>query len=221
MHEFEDLVEQSVVLLAANGRSASELRSRYWNRYEFQARWDTKVTHFRVMDHLLAARFVYRVPLADHPNYADYREYFDSIGDFAWVEKPVAGEGGYVSPPHLYFDAGSRLWRRMVDARRLGGDDADPPQEMDLAQIASETAALAETVGDVDLIAWWYRSLAFEMFMQEPQVLAANSWLRQLRDVVRRSRALDVELSYHPLAVPGAETLGENPRLVWWFDLDS
>jgi hypothetical protein len=221
MHEFEDVVEESIVLLAGSGLSPTDLRSRYWNLYEFQGRWDTKFTHFRVMEHLLSARYVYRIPVDEHPDYDAYREYFDAIDRFTWVEKPVEREGGYVEPPFVYFDAGSPLWLKMVTLGRLVGTDADPPQSIDLPQIAAEVARLAEAAQDVALIALWYRVLAYEMFMNDPQDLSANPGLRDLRARVRSTRALELENPYRAITDPDAQTLRDEPGLAWWFGLDT
>ena len=135
MHEFEDLVEYSVRALAEfPQRDTLDLRSIYWWLYDFQNHWDTGFTHFRVIDALLDVRFVYRFDLAQHPDYDQHREFFDGLKDFAFIrvqptesygksifdkvkgwtsDNPVAG---YYKAPHLYCDAGSPLWARMVES---------------------------------------------------------------------------------------------------------
>ena len=85
------------------------------------------------------------------------------------------GDGGYIDPPHLYFDASSPLWSRMVGLGRLGGHDTEPPQRIPLSQVALAVSLMAEAAGDVDLIARWYRLLALEIaFDNEPPALAVR-----------------------------------------------
>jgi hypothetical protein len=223
LHEFECLVEDSVNLLAPSGRPAAELRSMYWNVYEFEGHWDTSFTHFRNMDQLLAARFVYQFPVSEHPDYEVRKAYFDGIDRF-WLVEGDDGEwdGGYIHPPHLYFDAGSRLWSRMVGLGRLTGDDTEPPQDMRISEVGLAVSLMAEAAGDVDLVARWYRLLCWEIaFADEPPALAADPALRQLRDVVRRTDALSVPMEGRILADPDEQTLAENPSVTWWFDLNA
>jgi len=96
MHEFEDLVEQSVRLLDAAhdarlhaerparrglgprvatpsdppGGPDPDLRSAFHALYAFQGRWDTGFTHFRVIGILVKHRFAYVFDLEEHPHYA-------------------------------------------------------------------------------------------------------------------------------------------------------
>ena len=80
MHEYEDLIEQSVrVLDTCASASSADLRSMFYHLYAFQALWDTGFTHFRVMDVLIQHHFVYRMAMSDHPDYAQYRDALDPI----------------------------------------------------------------------------------------------------------------------------------------------
>jgi hypothetical protein len=145
MFEIESMVEDTEHVLAETGADPWVLRSQYWNLYEYEARYDTSFTHFRNIDELLAARFVYRFPLAEHPDYAEHREYFDGLSsDFTHIQVPDAGggDGGYTYRPDLYFDAGSPLWRRMVELGRLTGRDAEPPREVPL--------------NEFPMLRWWH-----------------------------------------------------------------
>src|SRR5690349_5808466 len=69
MFELESLVEDSVNTLDGSGIDPWELRSLYATMYEFEGRWDTSFTHLRNLDQLIAARFGYRFPLSEHPDY--------------------------------------------------------------------------------------------------------------------------------------------------------
>jgi hypothetical protein len=219
MFEIEYLVEYSVGVLAACGADPWELRSQYWNLYEFEGRWDTSFTHFRNMDELLTARFVYRVPLTEHPDHERCREYFDELSGFAFLHLPDGTEdGGYTEPPHLYFDAGSLLWERMVQLGRLTGLDAEWPREVPLAEVGLRVATLAEQQDDRELIARWYRLLAIELdFDDDPSQLARDPTIAALRAMVRRTDAMSLPLHGVMLADPDPQTLAEFPLLKWWF----
>jgi len=119
MFELESLVEDSVNTLHGSGIDPWELRSLYAVMYEFEGRWDTSFTHLRNLDQLIAARFVYRFPLSEHPDYEGHREYFDGLSGFSFLE--LGDDAGYTEPPDLYFDAGSPLWRRMWSWAASGG----------------------------------------------------------------------------------------------------
>jgi hypothetical protein len=222
MWEISALVEESVRAYSRSGRSAGERRSRYWNLFEYEARYDTSFTHFRTMGELLAAGYVYRFEVAGHPDYADHREYFDAIDAFTFVELPGSSgsDGGYIRPPWLYCDAGSPLWQRFVATGRLTGPDAVPPEPLPTEQIALEVASLGEGAGDRELVATWYRALAWEMaFQQSLPELRANPLLQALRDLVRRTGALSLQLHGAMLASLSDDDLAQEPKLAWWFDL--
>jgi len=227
MHEFEDLVEDSVRLLAATPGQA-DLRSVFWNLYELQAAWDTGFTHFRVMELLVEHHFVYRFELTDHPDHAQHAAYFDGLtADDFEIQPPGVKEwdGGYTDWPHLYCDAGSPLWRRFVQLGRLGGADAEPPQAIDLYAIARDVAGLAEARGNRPLIARWYRILAAHAMAQCTdgigESLRENPALRELRAIVQRTGALEIAFDYGLLDAknyPPPELAGV-PLLVWWYQL--
>jgi len=218
MFELESLVEDSVNTLDGSGIDPWELRSLYAVMYEFEGRWDTSFTHLRNLDQLIAARFVYRFPLAEHPDYAAHREYFDGLSGFSFLE--VGDDGGYAEPPDLYFDAGSPLWRRMVEAGRLEGRDAGPPRELPLPEVALRVATLAEQRGDRELIAQWYRLLVLEMdFEAEPAQLELDPTIAELREMVRRTDALSLPMFGVMLADPDPGSLEKYPALRWWHTL--
>ena len=52
MWEIEALVEASVLAYSRSGRPVGERRSRYWNLFEYEARYDTGFTRFRTMGEL-------------------------------------------------------------------------------------------------------------------------------------------------------------------------
>jgi hypothetical protein len=219
-HEFEDLVEWSVIALAATDRPWRELRSLYWNLYRFKDAFDTGFTHFRNLDQLLAAHFVYRFPIAEHPEYVRHQAWFDGIDDFAFIREPgPARDGGYVLPPHVYCDAGSPLWARLVASGRLRDDDAEAPYVVEMDEIARDIARIAEANGDRELVATWYRLLLPYLLYTVGGFteVRERSSIAELRAIVRRTDAMAIPMTYGALRDPDPDDLAESPDLQWWY----
>jgi len=221
MHEFEDLVEESVKVLAASERANQlDLRSMFWRLYDFQNHWDTGFTHFRVMDLLLQFRFVYRFDLKQHPDYEQYRTYFDSLTDFAFIHvDPLEPHGknfftpekgwqlpnpvaGYTRPPDLYCNAGSPMWKRFIEAGILTGKDTLPPDEqISLIDTAKEVMLEAEKQNAFTMIAAWYSLLSVHVgsFTSNLDSLVGNAALDEVLAVVRRTNSVEKALDIQPL----------------------
>ncbi|ROO85576.1 hypothetical protein EDD29_3122 [Actinocorallia herbida] len=234
MHEIEDAVADSIRLLDA-AHSAGDPRVRSWIAalYRHHDSWDTSFTRFRLMDVLLRHGFAYRFPLDAHPEHAARREFFAGITEFTGLREfdedaeDFAGydswlEDGYVDPPHLYCEAGTDLWRRMVECGALTGADAVPPVRLPLIEAVAEVAAAAEAEGDVSLIAFWY-SLGAQALLEGspwwhclPDELAEVPPVRDLRAVVRRTRALDDAPDTGLRPEPLDPEDPEDPE-TWWF----
>lgn len=222
MHEFEDLVEMAVKRLAQSGLSRKRLRSLYFNLFELEARFDTSFTHFRTMPELLAARFVYCLAPSEHPLFERARDYFEGLDAFCFVDPPLEGEGddgSYFKPPYLYCDAGSALWQRLVELGRLGGSDAQPPEALPIQQVLEEVARVAEEAKDVRLIAYAYRLLLWDLLDSDLRELEGDLAVQRLRDTVRRTRALELELDVGALRDPTPADLAESEVVRFWFDL--
>jgi hypothetical protein len=186
MHEIEDMVEGAVRVLDRRA-SAGDLapRSQFARLFKFQEGGDCGFTHFRVMDLLLARRFAYQFDITDHPDHAAREKFFEGIKEFVFLHDDPAddtGEGtgesispvaGYIERPHLYCDAGSSLWRRMVETGRLKGPDAEPPVPLPLIDVVHAVLLGAEAEGDRELIAMW--------FNLGPRTLFRDIFTRQLR----------------------------------------
>ncbi|AGC43523.1 hypothetical protein MYSTI_02196 [Myxococcus stipitatus DSM 14675] len=262
MHEIEDLVEGSVRVL--HRRAAPDdpaPRSQFALLFDFQGRFDCSFTHFRVMDILLARRFTYQFDVADHPDHAARRTFFQGIQKFTYLHEPLEAEAGdddaepapvagYIEPPHLYCDAGSALWRRMVETGKLKGPDTEPPAPLLLADVAHEVMLAAEAEGDLELIAMWFNLGPLTLFgdrftrrIRKGDIVGKNPFTgadvvaeadfvargrftleelqatpraTQLRDLVRRTRALSAELAYD--SRPPAEFLEQSPPAAWWWE---
>ncbi|WP_436536574.1 hypothetical protein [Actinoplanes sp. HUAS TT8] len=203
MHEIEDLVFESVVLLDRHHPAGDDrLRDWFVALYDFQFTFDCSITQGRVRDILLRRGHTYRFPISEHPDYARRRAFFDGLNDFTDLhqddEPPERElETGYVDPPWLYCEAGSKLWQRMA------GPDAVPPRRVRLIEVALHIAAAAEQAGDVELIAHWY-GLGHEILVGgapfDVDDLLDSPGVAELREIVRRTGALEIELpdGYRP-----------------------
>jgi hypothetical protein len=224
-HEVEELVELSVRALAASGRPQQELRSLYWNLFEYEGLFDTGFTQLRTIDDLVAARFVYKMALDEHPDFFAQREYFTELKGVdgrsaTFVEPPDKGmDGSYYKLPHLYCPVASSLWQRLVELGRLTGPDAEPPRPIEITTIALDVARLAERNSDPALIGMWYRLLLPQAFERDLEELQANPTLAELRALVKRTDALAIKTDYGMLRDPPPEDRDEIPVLGWWFDL--
>jgi hypothetical protein len=226
-HAIEDLVSNSIRVLDACTPAEAPLRDEFAALYRFQDGFDCKFTHFRVMDILLRRRFTYRFPLDRHPDHAERGAYLRSLTEFTalrafdddtddfdgWLED------GYVEPPHLYCDAGTALWRRLVDAGALGGPDAVPPARARLVEVVQAVAAGAERVGDVELIAMWHSLGPVPLFGAvvpfAVEDLEADPAVVRLLEIVRRTGAGSVEL-FHDYRPP-PEVIAEDQLESWWY----
>lgn len=238
-HVIEDLVADSVRLLDRYA-AADDPRPRDWFRalYRFQDGHDCSFTHFRVMDALLRRRHTYRLPLDRHPDHAERSGWFTALDGFTALrehdehdardEDDPGFEGygdwledGYADPPFLYCDAGTALWRRLVDAGELRGADAVPPGRVPLIEVVREVAVAAERDGDGELVGWWY-GFGCEVLLGGPggcpfgvEELAALPAVRELRAVVERTGVLDFARE-SPYAVPEEFTEAHELERWWW-----
>jgi hypothetical protein len=188
MHEIEGLVEATVRRLDAGAPDHElDLRTLFWNLYDYHNSYDTGNTLFRVVTILVRHHYLYHFPVEMHPDFAKYPAYFKSLGDKGFEEiridpaKPwkrdtntTAGfycdpirewgsdfclkEGwGGLAKPQLYCEAGSPLWERLVAIGTLTGADAVRPVKLD--RLALFQILMKEIVrqNDLDLAAKWYQ----------------------------------------------------------------
>ncbi|WP_432994167.1 hypothetical protein [Dactylosporangium sp. CA-233914] len=227
MHEIEDLVHLSVLALDAHhAEDDDRLRDWFPVLYDFQRGYDCSHTMGRVEDILLRRRHTYRFPIAEHPDYASRREEFDDLTEFTELgeyDEEEPGEGvdeGYVDPPWLYCEAGTALWRRMVDAGRLTGADAVPPRKVALIDVVVAVAEAAEQDGDAELIAGWH-GMGYSALLGDSVLdvhdLENHPAVARLRRVMDRSGAWAVELpdGYRPTD-DELDALGDELES-WWY----
>lgn len=231
MHEIEDLVEWSVRVLHTRYPAADRrVRDLFGELYAFQGGYDCSFTHFRVMEILLEREYCYRFRIEEHPEYARRREFFDSLTGFtALAEIDVAEEEpdlggwpaeGYVDPPYLYCDAGSALWRRLVDLGTIRGSGAEPVRKIATADVVREVVLAAEVEGDIELIALWHalgpRALLPDVHTEDPWEIPA---LAQIRGIAVRTGATTLELpnGYRP----PPEYYEDDELEAWWMGHDA
>ena len=214
MHEIEALIEDSVRMLDASSVALPlDLRSMFWQLYEYQYQFDTGLTEFRVRDLLVKHRYFYRFECAQHPDYERYRDFFDnlkpgtvdSIGSDPsrpicsrhqdrktkeWIEaNPLAG---YVQAPHLYCEVGSLLWKRFVALGVLTGQDAQPADpKVRLMDTVLAVVSAAEQAHDVDLIALWHVVLLVYLCGLDFDTLLNDAAFIEFLAVVARTHAHD------------------------------
>jgi hypothetical protein len=235
MHEFEALVEQSIIFL--DKIEDLDHRSLFNSLYNFEAKFDTGFTRFRAMDRLLKRRFAYRVSLEDHPQYAQFQRELDAIReeDFAFIYRNPSREWNradnplacYWKSPYLYFEAGSDIWKQMVDAGRLTGPDAIDPVLIDPVDIVSILLNPTLACGEygLELLSWWYFAipwaLGFEITSRKWATAKEDQILRAVRDGVIRSEAYRIHGPFTD-AVLSDEAFSESSPgqlefMKWWF----
>lgn len=233
MHEIESLVEFSILSLDSwDGRA--DRRSLFYNLYRLQEQFDTGFTHFRVMDALVRHHFVYTFPYTGHPQYTAHKAYFDQLaegGKFSFIYEvpgqpwdaktnPVAGYTFYDHDRQqylLYCDAGSPLWKSMVDAHILQGDDAQPPHLLTLPQVVLAVATAAAAQQDTALLSQWYTLLPFIVMQQEEdEPLHTDADMQAVLQLILEHNAIDAG------NLPPADELPEGGNFgdfcQWWYE---
>jgi hypothetical protein len=188
MHEIEGLVEATVRRLDTGAPDQMlDLRTLFWNLYDYHNSYDTGNTLFRVVTILVRHRYLYHFPVEMHPDFERYPEYFESLKDKGfedihidppkpWKHDTNKTAGFYCDPvrewgssfcmrngwgdlakPQLYCEAGSPLWESWVAAGRLTGADAVRPTKLDRSELFQILMKEIVRQKDFDLAAEWYQ----------------------------------------------------------------
>ncbi|WP_433606075.1 hypothetical protein ACQP2P_29085 [Dactylosporangium sp. CA-139114] len=217
-HDIEDLVHASILIL--DRIRHPRLRDWCTTLYAFQRTHDCSHTMGRVEDILLRCGHTYRFPLDGFPEYAHLTDEFTELGEYDEEDPDEGVQDGYVRPPWLYCEAGTRMWRRMVDEGRLRGADAQPPRPAGLIDVVATVAEAAERDGDVELIAMWW-GLGHQTLVGGtpfgPEDLEEIPAVRRLREVVERCGAYAFALpdGFRPTQAE-LETLDDELE-TWWY----
>jgi len=188
MHEIEYLVQNTVRRLDAVGPDHTlDLRTLFWNLFDYQSNYDTGITFFGVATALVRHRYLYPFPVEKHPDFERCPEYFTSLKEESfeeipidpakpWTSKTNMTAGYYWDPvrkwglerclekgwgdftkPQVYCEAGSPLWERWVANQTLTGADAVRPQKLDRAEFFHILMKEIVRQNDLDLAAEWYQ----------------------------------------------------------------
>ncbi len=259
MHEFEWCVEGSIRTLAASPRVRGlDLRSLFKALYDFEGRYDTGFTRFNVIEILLKHRFAYAFKLEEHPDHGRYgdrllpreRDDVHVLRDptkkwhkeknpaVAYVLDPdrlgkavVARLPGEMRGVHLVCEAGSEIWKRLVDSGRLRGPDAAAPLTLPIEEVALTVAREGEASSNRKLVRMWFMLLFIDLIQPDPEdfdheEVAARIAIREFRAIAQRLAVRDYpagEMDYGMLRWPTEEEIGDFPGrgARWWFDLVS
>lgn len=210
MHEFEDLVEQSVRCLEASERPGLDHRSLFKQLYAFQEQYDTGYTHGRVLDILEKHRFTYSFPVDAHPDFVTLGPKFPTNG---WLHAKPGEEWdaemnpalAFVRDSKMYFDAGGPLWRRFVSLGRLDGRDGEAPHETSMDDVAATVVEEAACQGKRDLIKAWLALFAFS----QSEGVPSTPGLKRMLVVAQRLKLFADEYEGRPLAQLGQRWASE------------
>jgi hypothetical protein len=235
MHEIEALVAESIKFL--DKVEGVDHRSLFKSLYDFEGKFDTGFTRFRVMDTLLKRHFTYRVPLEDHPQYEQCRNELEALRnkDFAHIYRNPSLKWSstdnpsvcYWKSPHLYFEAGSEIWKQMIDAGRLAGVDAIKPVDVDPIDIAFILLKPTSAGGEygLELLSWWYFAIpiamAWGVTTRQEATAREDPTLQAIRDGVIRSEAYRITSSLSEGASCEDAFSAASPTqlafMKWWF----
>lgn len=220
MHEIEDAVEHSIALLSKTERL--DKKDLIHTLYQYQCNYDTGYTHFRIIEILLRERFVYQLPLHEHPDYVSLKEDLDKFNSqkSGWIylhpQQKVSAKNpsvAYWNSPFMYVDAGSILWEKLVSTGKLTGLDSIKPKDLGLLYTANEIIkqALKSEVSSLPLIAWWYALVPMDFAMgtlygTNP---AGNPLLNEIHQLCVQSGAHKVQTDYGLLKFPSLDDLKE------------
>lgn len=241
MHEFEAGADIAITALDKSKNAGTmDLRSMYHSVAKFTGQWDASLQHFHILSLLLKHRFTYAFPVVEHPDYIQYKAYFDSLSGYQGINR-VPGEDwgrenrqvamycnpsqtwndytGTNVPEHLrntgmiYFDAGSELWQRFVDAGKLTGADAVPPKEIPIEEVIAGVVIAAQEQGDVDIISFWYpliTTIATFVAPEELIPLKQNPHLIKIREIATVTEAYKKNNDYGATRLPSPDDFKSN-----------
>jgi|SRR3989339_1135665 len=226
MHEFENVVEESIRVLDRSKSKELDFRSLFYTLYDFQSWWDTGFTGFRVVDILLNRRYTYRFSLKDHPGYEKHKLYFESIKDKDFEDiylKPEEKDfeeniwAGYYRAPYLYCDAGSPLWEEMVKFGKLKGEDSIPPQKLDIIETIKTVLIEAQKQSNLEMLQLWYPLFGAAISFLDEKVLTSlteNPSVILMRSIIEGVQAFDAKTKYGMPMLPTLEVI-ENKFQEW------
>jgi hypothetical protein len=237
MHEIEALTARSIRLL--DRYEGLDHRSMFRRLCDFERAFDTGFTRLDVLDILVKRRFTYRMALEDHPDYARFKDALEGIRkeDFSEILRDPSAEYdgatnpavAYWSKGQLYCDVSSEMWTRLSELGRFSGADREPPQPIDIVDIADTVVSFALAEGNKQLAAWWYAvlfvAILWELSSRHLGSAPDDQTLQRVRDAVANSEAYKIETDYGLLRYPkrNFDTMDGLPPdavrfIEWWFE---
>jgi len=240
MHEIESAVEWSVIFLDQQIKDPEELRSLFWNLYNFQAFFDTSHTHFRVADILINRRFMYQLNKEDYPDYHLYQAILNG-SDTSWIRQHPDQEWETTFNPTvallnsedglIYFDAGSYPWRRLVSSGYYTGLDAQVPRKIPFADMVNTLFSHAQQNNDTHIARTWFSLFPQYLYWTQGNsadyaALQANSTIQSMQEIAAQMDLIsmtDDEWDYGVLRIPTEEDMQQSSIgqafqdfLMWW-----
>lgn len=238
MHEFETGADIAVTVLDKSmDASTKDVRSMYYSLAKFTSQWDATLQHFHILEPLLKHRFTYAFTVQEHPDYEQYREYFDGLQGYEGINRVPGQEWDGKENPQvaifkevLYFDAGGELWRRFVDVGKLTGEDAIAPKEITVEEIIALVVTEAQQQNDTAAISYWYPLITTITMLRPVSAtdLQQNPHLVKIREIVIATEAYKKDFNYGATRLPSSVNLMNEfeewgmpqdlvPFFNWWY----
>src|SRR5258706_10407656 len=120
----------------------------------------------------------------------------ESVGERPKDAKSDFGNGVYFREGFLQVDAGSGTWQRLQARGDFNGLDAVAPERMAPQRVASAVMAAAASVGNRELVSWWYAGLPVVVqAVGEPADVASlceDADVARMLELVERTRAFEL-----------------------------
>ena len=105
-----------------------------------------------------------------------------------YQDNPTAA---YYRYPYLYADAGSPLWKALVENGQLTGKDAELPHtDLTIIDIGNLAVRCAEKQDNHMLITYWYLCLPYYLIAEDQSKHVDNPALQEILDIIERTDAL-------------------------------
>jgi hypothetical protein len=126
---------------------------------------------------------------------------------------------------------GSEIWAKLSELGRFSEADREPPQPIDIVDIADTVVSLAIAKGNKELAAWWYAALPVAIIWETSSqrlVLAQDDQaLQKIRDALVKSEAYKIKTDWGALSYPERDEVVDMMSepgpddvrfLQWWFE---
>lgn len=206
-HQIEDLVEDSIVLINNTSLSKWEKRELIFNLYQFQNKFDTNNTLFRVRDILLKNHYLYAIPLQEHLDYGVNESFFNQLDQDAQqsipadLQKPEKGSV-YISENKVWFEVNDEYWKRVRSS--LPEKEQSIPKEITVVHLLNRMLNISLHQENLLMAKRWYATfvnsfLDFDLDENDGIPNKISAWLnnkefKQLRKSIEENiKILQIE----------------------------